>query len=213
MRCVGLALSFCCLLATSLAQAQVKHVTDADGHGWLIVKWAEGKTVPAVPQYLRVQPLKTQGGREYFKVLEGLCAGKEAGVKQKAGGGSYLADGDPKEPAARLKFNRKTKQLWYGDSGPIAAMTDPANKVPLGTHDLEIPDEVHRLGEPYLKDSRYATTWFRVGHSGDRFLHPGHVSAGCVTVTDTKKWTDVYDYLIKRRLGDDKSVGRIEVVE
>lgn len=197
----------------SSSRANTKHVTNADGKGWLIVKWSDGSTVPALPQFLLVDSIKTEGGRDYFKVLEGPRLGKEASVKRKSDGGSYLGTGNPTESAATVKFNRTTGQLWYGDSGPIKATTQAGNPAPLGLHDIEIPDEVHRMGEPYQIDSPFATTWFRVGHAGDRYLHPGRVSAGCVTVTDTKKWTDVYNCLIKRRKGDNKSVGTIEVVE
>ncbi len=187
----------------------IKHITNADGKGGLIVRWPDGTTVPALPQYLRVEYLKAEAGREHFKVLEGLRAGSAASVKIKGPGQSYLANGDPQQPAGTIKFNRTTGQLWYGTSGPIQAKTLAANPAPLGTYDLEIPDEVHSIGTPYLRDSPFATTWFRVGHSGDRFLHPGRISAGCVTVTDTKKWTEIYNYLIRRRKGDGKSVGMI----
>jgi hypothetical protein len=44
-------------------------------------------------------------------------------------------------------------------------------------------------------------TWFRIGHSGDRFLHPCRVSAGCVTVKDIGEWTKIYNYLINSRKG------------
>ncbi len=213
MRTVGSLMFLCCFVAARPCRAEIKHATNADGKGWLVVKWADGSSVPAIPQYLRVEHLRVQGGREYFRVLEGPRAGKEASVTQKAGGGSYLATGDPKEAAATVKLNRKTGQLWYGSVGPIATKTDPGNPVPTGTYDLEIPDEVHNLGTTYQGDSPFATTWFRVGHSGDRYLHPGRISAGCVTVTDTKKWTDVYNYLIKRRAGAGKSVGTIVVVD
>jgi hypothetical protein len=201
-----------CVFA-GITSAETRHVTNADGKGWLVVKWSSGGTVPAVPQFLRVDFIKREGGRDYFKVLEGARATMEASVVQKAGGGSYLAPGDSKEAAATLKFDRKKKQLWYGGTGPIATITHETKPVPLGVQDLEIPDEVHEKGAPYLQDSPFATTWFRIGHSGDRYLHPGLVSDGCVTVTDTKKWTEVYNYLIKRRKGDDKSVGTIEIVE
>ena len=88
-----------------------------------------------------------------------------------------------------------------------------SNPVPSGKHNLEIPYEAHSLGAPYQRESRYSTTWFRISHSGDRFLHPGRISAGCITVTNIKAWTRIYEYLIKARKGDNKSVGRIEVVE
>ena len=105
----------------------------------------------------------------------------------------------PRKPRQQSSLIVKRANYEYGNAGPIATKTDPGNPVPTGTYDLEIPDEVHNLGTTYQGDSPFATTWFRVGHSGDRYLHPGRISAGCVTVTDTKKWTDVYNYLIKRR--------------
>lgn len=191
----------------------IKHVSNADGEGWLIIKWADGTTVPALPQYLRVDFKKTENGRDFFAPIEGLHSGQEASVKRKTGDGSYLLDGDPADLKAVLKFDRKKGEFWFGGNGPVAATTQSANPIPLGTFDVEIPDEVHIKGVRYQGDSIFATTWFRIGHSGDRYLHPGIVSAGCVTVTDTKKWTDIYNYLIKRRLGDSKSVGIIDVVE
>ncbi len=191
----------------------IKHISNADGKGWLIVKWADGTTIPAVPQFLRVDYKKTENGRDFFTVVEGIHVGKDASVKRMIDGGSYLLDGDPAESKATLKFDRKKGEFWYGGTGPVAAKTDAANPMPLGSFDIELPDEVHNLGAQYQVDSVFATTWFRVGHSGDRFLHPGRVSAGCVTITDIRQWTSIYNYLIKRRLGDGKSVGTIEIVE
>ncbi len=192
----------------------IKYVTDADGKGWLVVRWSEdNSTVPAIPQYLRLEYLRTANAREYFKVLEGLRAGKEASVRLKDNGQSYLVDGDPQLPAGTVTFNRRTGEFWYGSSGPISSTTDDQNPTPLGTFDLEIPDEVHVLGEGYLTESRFATTWFRIDHQGDRFLHPGRISAGCVTITDIPLWTDIYNYLIQRRRGDGRSVATITIVE
>jgi hypothetical protein len=191
----------------------IKQITNADGKGWLMVRWEDGSTVPAVPQYLRVEYLRSEAGREYFKILEGLRTGMKASVILRGRGWSYLGDGDPQQPAGMVRFNRKTGELWYGAAGPLRATTLAANPVPVGMHELEIPDEVHILGANYQADSPFATTWFRVGHGGDRFLHPGRISAGCVTVTDTKSWSHVYNYLIRRRKGDGRSVGTITVVE
>lgn len=186
-----------------------KHIKNADGKGWLIVKYSSnGSIYPPLPQFLRVDYLKQEGGRDYFNVLEGRSKGREASVVV----GGYLLDGDPKEPAGKIKFDRKAEKLWYGGQGPVKAITQPNNPVPLGTFDLEIPDEPHILGEPYESQTIYAKTWFRIGNSGDRYLHPGRVSAGCITIVDIPKWTDIYNYLIKRRKGD-QSVATVEVVE
>lgn len=65
--------------------------------------------------------------------------------------------------------------------------------------------------------SAYAKSWFYLGHGqavrdqGDRYLHPGRGSLGCITV-DPAGWTQLYRYLILCRSGDGKTVGRVVVV-
>jgi hypothetical protein len=81
-------------------------------------------------------------------------------------------------------------------------------QLPRGKHDIEIPDFQHtEYGERY---GRFGTTWFRIGHSGDRYLHPGRVSAGCVTITQYNEWPNIWLYLINSRK-DARSVGEIEI--
>jgi len=59
----------------------IKHVT-TDADGWLVPKYtAGGGTYPPLPQFLRVSYLRLQDGRDYFTILEGRSAGKEASVK------------------------------------------------------------------------------------------------------------------------------------
>lgn len=193
-----------------------KYVRDADGHGWLMVRYEDGSTYPPLPMYTKVEVFKVEDGREHFRILEGRSRGKVASVRVPGSGGSYLADArGPHGGAGSLHYDRTIGALWYGSMDRtqpgIACKIYPENPPPLGTHALEIPDEVHDIGSSYLSRSRYATTWFRIGHSGDRYLHPGTVSLGCVTVEEVEKWTNIYNYLIGRRLGDGKSVGRIRV--
>ncbi len=193
----------------------VKHVAFTDEKGWLIVKYNDGSTYPPLPQYLRVDYLKSEGGRDFFKIVEGKSSGKEASVRHKQDGGSFLADGDPTLNEGIIHFVIETKQLFYRDGenwiGPITTVTDPSNPVPIGTHDIEIPDEIHDKARSYISQTPFAETWFRIGHDGDRYLHPGSITLGCVTVTDIPKWTEIYNYLIKRRKGDGKSVSIIQV--
>ena len=85
------------------------------------------------------------------------------------------------------------------------------NPVPLGSHNIEIPDAPHSLGSGYLGSAKYARTWFRVGNKGDRYLHCGQVSLGCITVKDVGSWDKIYEHLIKSRKNN-QSVGVIKVV-
>ena len=46
----------------------------------------------------------------------------------------------------------------------------------------------------------------------DRYIHPGQISHGCVTIYDMNKWNDLYDYLISHRdPTNDKYIGILEV--
>jgi len=203
--------------STPLVQASAagfKSVTNADGKGWLLVRHSNGSIYPPLPQYLRVKHTGTSGGRENFTIKEsgrnGSLIGKTASVKQKGAGDSYLSSSMAYKGSATVEFDKGKKELRYGTAGPVAAYTLSSNPVPDGTHDLEIPYEKHPIASRYESSSKYAQTWFRLGHSGDRFLHPGTVSAGCVTVTAVSEWTKIYDYLINSRK-DNKNVGQITV--
>jgi len=127
----------------------------------------------------------------------------------------YFSDAKGKygEPA-KLYFNRTRGLLWYGTNkqseAAISCRLYAENPPSVGLFELEIPDEIHPKGDSYLDYSKYATTWFRIGHHGDRFLHCGNATAGCVTVTDLEQWTNIYNHLISRRRGD-YSVGTIEI--
>lgn len=176
-----------------------KYIKAADANGWLTVRYGNGSTYPPLPQGLEVNFIRTEGGRDVFTIAEGLGSGREASVTRPASG-SYLLDSFPRLQGITCTFDLSAQQLTVAGLGTFSAITDPGNPVPRGTHALEIPYEVHGLGRGYLNQSRYATTWFRIGHSGDRFLHPGRVSAGCTTVTDVGNWTRIYERAIAARL-------------
>lgn len=216
------------MFAAAVCVMTKKYVRDADGHGWLIVKYDDGSKYPPIPQLTLVESYKVENNREYFTILEGRSKGVKASVIIPANDAPYLLEFDKvynnvsvlyrlklNLSAAKVDFNMKTSQLWYGDmkrNQPGLSMEINPDKPPnLGTYALEIPDEVHSLGERYLDESPYATTWFRIGNSGDRYLHSGRVSLGCATVKDLGKWTELYYYLIQSRKGDGKNVGTISI--
>ncbi|MFD0862135.1 hypothetical protein ACFQ1M_07935 [Sungkyunkwania multivorans] len=204
-------------------EAYFGHVEKLGGNGWLRVRFDDGLVWP-IPEFLRVKVNKT-GDRESFQVLEGRMAGKTATVKKKGWEWTswdwdrsyfeqsvHLGKGCPHTGSASVTFYRLTERLEVTGLGTFNAITDTRNPTPLGSFDLEIPYEPHPGGGYYTSDSKYAKTWFRVGHSGDRFLHPGRISAGCITVTDTRQWDKIYQHLIVSRK-DDQSIGTVKVVD
>jgi hypothetical protein len=172
-----------------------------------------------LPSHLEIDFLGSSGGRDRFRVKEGVHAGKTGSIQS---GSGLLSSVDPHGVSAEVKFENRVggpttiggvtydKQvtIMYGSTtkGPYNAKTDPSNPVPAGTHDLNIPDFPHDLGLPY---GQYGKAWFRIGNSGDRYLHPGRVSAGCITC-EPSSWTDIYEALIVRRR-DSENVGVVVV--
>lgn len=190
-----------------------RYVTNADGKGWMMVRWdADASTFPPLPQHLKVDHTGVAGGRDRFTVAEGTMTGRTASVSLKGDGSSYLTStAPPHTGSASVTFHRATKTLrWTG--GPTITAKSDVGPLPAGSYDLELPYEAHDIGAPYESQTIFAKTWFRIGHAGDRFLHPGRVSLGCVTITDIPRWTDLYTYLIKARKGDGQSVGTITIV-
>lgn len=82
-----------------------------------------------------------------------------------------------------------------------------------GLFDIEIPDYPHSGGARYEKQASRAKTWFRIGHNGERYLHTGSRSLGCITIIEITRWAKIYNTLIKARKGDFMSVGVLEVVD
>ena len=82
-----------------------------------------------------------------------------------------------------------------------------------GLYDIEIPDYPHLVGARYEKQAPRAKTWFRIGHNGEKYLHTGGRSLGCITVTENTRWAEIYNALIKARKGDSVSVGILEVID
>ncbi|MCR5884017.1 hypothetical protein LRS03_14615 [Rhizobacter sp. J219] len=180
--------------------------------GWLKVKREPSGVVVALPEFTKVDVTSSQNGRDHFIVQEGVERGNPFSViagHLKAGNPGYRAP-------ANLEFSLSRGLLTFL-GGQVKAVTHTRNPIPAGLHPVQIPDFPHSLGEGYMAQSRYAKTWFYLGQghavrgNNDRYLHPGSVSAGCITV-DPSMWTSLYQYLIRCRSGNAKTVGSVSVV-
>ena len=176
--------------------------------GWLTVLDETGKRI-ALPETLCVELYRVSEGREYFTVTEGPHRGKRASVRLNSDGSSTLGEIGPRGGPARATYSVSRKMLTLGTASyqTVDYLLKPWAQ---GTYDIEIPDAPHKGGLRYPEASR-SRIWFRVGHSGDRFIHTGAASAGCITVVDRAKWDQICSILIRGRKGDRISVGTIEV--
>ena len=183
-------------------KGRIRYVNEVFPNGWLTV--LINGTKREILEGTKVRMIEEKNGREYFTILEGKFEGKQASVSKKSFLGiatsSYLTTKNKQiRIPAQLVFDVNKNKLSINGLGTFNAITHPKNPIPKGTHFLELPDEIHNLGSSYTNYSRYAKTWFRIGLSGDRYLHCGSYSAGCIAVTDWEAWTEIYKYLRYRR--------------
>lgn len=174
----------------SLAVAQARYAR-ATSDGWLVV--VSGGVKTSLPSGLKVSLTSSSGGRDYGTIDEGILAGSsfdvtsgnlEAGyrrvgslqvkVRSRAGGPVKIG-GTSYELEMSINY---VEGVVSKSAGPFPATTYAGNPLPDGDHDIEIADFPHPGGATY---GALGTVWFRLGHSGDRYLHPGRISAGCLT--------------------------------
>lgn len=193
----------------ALSLKTIKYVPDVS-NGWLKVRIVDGEDV-SLSAFLKVQSEYFESGREYFTILEGPYKNKKASVKLENNKSWFLTN-IKLEPAINLKYSISQKTLFIGNKKYQAAdyIGSPWKK---GWYDIELPDYPHKDPRDYVNISSRFKTWFRIGHAGERYLHTGRASLGCITITEIEKWNEIYDKLIKARKEDFISVGVLEVID
>lgn len=181
-----------------------------EGDGWLKVKFANGNVV-SLPAYLKLKFERIDNGREYFTISEGAYRGEFASAKLKDDGSSNLIFGVQHGSEARASYSisKKTFNLNGKTYMTVDYKNAPWEK---GLYDIEIPDYPHGRNDQYAEAVRQKI-WFKIGHGGERYLHVGSRSLGCMTIIETKHWMEIYNTLIKARKGDFMSVGVLEVID
>ncbi len=195
------------------ASDAIRYVPDDDeAKGWINVRLDDDKSTESLPAYLKVKIEHPDDKREYFTILEGPYRGRPASVALKDDGSSWLISDFKHEAVVRATYSIAQKTLILNSKKykTVDYLKAPWEK---GMYDIEIPDYPHEGGRNYLKKSKRAMTWFRIGHSGERYLHTGGRSLGCITVVETNRWLEIYNLLIKARKGDFMSVGVLEVID
>jgi hypothetical protein len=187
--------------------------------GWLLVKPDGVGANFSIPEYLALDLTGTRmdGGvkRDFFTILEGVHKGKKASVRWEANKSNLSASAMVYKSSAALVLDKSTMKLTYpGGTANVADLSD--SQITNGVHPVQIPDFPHEGGRGYLDASSYATCWFYLGIGAavsgvnDRYLHPGRVSAGCITMNKSE-WTTVYKAIITCRRGNNVDVGTVTV--
>lgn len=181
--------------------------------GWMRIRIEPSGEIVTVPEHLQVDLERSTGDRDFFTVIEGTHQGKRCSLTR----GNLTPSAIALRKPAQL-FLDLSKGALRCESLQIGAQVDPSNPLPVGQHPVQLPDFPHNKGIKYLDESRYAKSWFYIGSGSavtgetgrDRYLHPGMISAGCVTI-DALDWTALYELIIRCRGSDGKTVGTITV--
>lgn len=188
----------------------IRYIPD-EGDGWLLVAVEDDNSRRSIAAYTKVKLERIKDGRDFFTILEGPYRGKLASVKLRSDDSSHLTSGIEHGPAAKGVYSiSKRTFILNGKTYASVGYKDMPWK--RGLYDIEIPDAPHDVHGRYVKAKR-PTVWFRIGHDGDRYLHTGSRSLGCITIIETTRWIEIYNVLIKARKGDLISVGVLEVVD
>jgi len=191
-------------------------VSDAIGYvkltndGWLKTKRADGKEI-SLPFCLKARINYTKLEREYFTILEGPWQGTDVSVmlgQEK----SRFSVKNPHTAPVSITYSISKKTARFRNK-VYKTVDDPATRWKKGIYDIEIPDSPHKGGEAYLDRAKLAKVWFRIGHSGEVYFHPGRRSRGCMTLTQIHRWDELCKILIKARKGDSQSIGTLKVID
>ena len=202
------------IVLEAIASDKIKYVSELDeSQGFLKIVLENNGAEESLSEYLQVQiEERSDYQREYFTILEGPHRGRLASVKLPPDTSSYFTTDIKHGPIIRAKYSISRK-IFTLKGRNYEADDDTDTPWQKGTYDIEIPDYPHELGKKYLNQSKRALTWFRIGHSGERYLHTGSISAGCITIVEVSRWMEVYNELINARKGDFMSVGVLEVID
>ena len=188
----------------------VVQIKDVDPNGWVLARARADVSIP-LPAGIAVELTSLKDGRENFVVLEGVHKGTDASIALDENGITHLTRLLTRDQAIAMKLIRDRWVLQIPDVGEFEVMKmEPAETIYPGTYNICLPDSPHQPGKRFRSKARHAESWFRIGDEGDRYIHPGSRTKGCVTVKDLAAWEIIYSHLIKGRL-DNGHIGTLEV--
>lgn len=184
-------------------------------NGWTLVRKEDDKVKIGLPAYLKVKLEKQDAKRQYFVIMEGSWRGIRASVEIQKDGTSYLESINHQIGPVHLIYSRSQKTLKFkNEIYKVREYKNDPQPWKNTLYDIEIPDYYHNGGRYYLDRAKLAPVWFKTTHpSGDRYVHPGTYSLGCVTLTEIECWDEICKILMRARRGDGKSIGVLGVID
>lgn len=189
------------------------YVTSESDGGWITVVRLDNSEKISLPECLKVGLDFDKDNRHYITIQEGRLKGVKASVKISDRGILSLTHRNEQTGSASLVYSISKKTLTWGEES-FQAKDNPSYPWKIGLCNVEIPDFPHDKAMGYLTQARYAMVWFPIEFQNEsRYLHPGLISLGCVTIMELKKWDNFCKKLMRSRIGDGKHVGTLEVIK
>lgn len=184
-------------------------------NGWTVVRKEDDKVKIGLPAYLKVKLEKQDAKRQHFLITEGSWRGIMASVEIQKDGTSYLESINKQIDPVHLIYSRSQKILKFkNEIYQVRGYENDPQPWRNTLYDIEIPDYYHKGGRYYLDRAQLAPVWFKTTHpSGNRYVHPGTYSLGCVTLTEIERWDELCKIFMRARKGDGKSIGVLEVID
>lgn len=192
----------------------VKTQTD----GWLTFLLENGNRV-SICDYTKLTYLREKDGRVYFQVkdISSEHNNKICSIKKVAFPGYFTQQAIIKQDITiGLKYSGASQGILSANGKAYLAELTSGNRIEIGTHNVMRPDAPHEWARGYNVAGNLV--WFPLhvasegGTTRGRYLHVGRASAGCISISDIDKWTELYEYLIKfRSTRDDKVICRVKV--
>ncbi|MDR0807380.1 MAG: hypothetical protein LBN41_11715 [Enterobacteriaceae bacterium] len=131
-----------------------------------------------------------------------------------------------------LNFNGDTAKITLdsdidyeetNSNSPYFRKVRHSSPLPKGEYKILAPDypkdtsmtSFYRNNYGGYPDLKYDSVWFPIEYAGNQnssFVHVGHLSEGCITISQLDKWNDIYKYLISNRLDNEgKYVGILTI--
>lgn len=184
-------------------------------NGWVWARKEDDKNKINLPAYLKVRLESQDGKRQYFTILEGAWRGTKASIEIQKDGTSYLEPTNNQIGPVHLLYSRSRKTLKFKNKTyKVRGYKNDSEPWKNILYKIEIPDYYHEGGRYYSDRAKLAPIWFKTAHpSGNRYVHPGTYSLGCITLIEIERWDELCKILIRARKGDNESIGVLEVAD
>ncbi|EMR5621200.1 hypothetical protein WJW69_004457 [Salmonella enterica] len=228
--------------STQIVQGTVFYSRRATPDGWLTVKRTKTSDTIPIHENVKLLYKGVKDGRTYFTVKSDIDKLLDEDISLNSGHAmKYVSATGPVEEEAILYvlYDKKIPdpqdsqstqffaKLVCNNNTIITTVTltthnpeygdENFTPLPVGTHKIMVPDYPHSAAGYYLREYPGLigyNVWFPIKFgNGSRYVHPGQISHGCLTIYTLTSWNSIYDYLITRRTPgtNGKYVGRIIV--